>query len=534
MSDDSIEIRLANDGDVEQIAGLYRAVYGDDYPFTEFYDTEWIKRGVYDRNIRWYVADESGDLLGSAAVMLNAGDADDLVGELGRLVVDPRARGRGLGTRLIREVTDEAERLCDFVFAETRTAHLGSQIIFEREGYHAVGIEPLVYELEEYESMVFACRLTDNARALRRSNPRVVPEAYELAQQALRVSKLPEDASALSHPEPYPRPRGGDDDLRIEEVSTRQAYRLVRLGRDCFLNPEVFGAFRLEHGHLKLKEHDARYLVLYRGKTALGGLGYTWDEVERKASIFELVAASDLARGALLEMGLSRIERHHDPRYITVDVNAHAPRMQRSLALLGFAPVVYAPSMVYVMGERFDVVRMVKLRQQPDLSHWALMEHVSEIGARIEENVARTVRGIDIDEIVRQVALFEGLTDVQIGALGRLCENRRYSEGEVLFEQGAKDQVLFIVRSGGVDITLEEEPDPVTTVGAGAFFGEMALVEELPRSAGAVCARETELLALTPQAFDTFVRQHPAGGAVVLGNIARALSRRLRRMNDLS
>jgi len=159
---------------------------------------------------------------------------------------------------------------------------------------------------------------------------------------------------------------------------------------------------------------------------------------------------------------------------------------------------------------------------------------VSEIGARIEENVARTVRGIDIDEIVRQVALFEGLTDVQIGALGRLCENRRYSEGEVLFEQGAKDQVLFIVRSGGVDITLEEEPDPVTTVGAGAFFGEMALVEELPRSAGAVCARETELLALTPQAFDTFVRQHPAGGAVVLGNIARALSRRLRRMNDLS
>ena len=89
MSETATKIRLIEENDVPKIAALYRKVYGEDYPFKEFYDTRWIKRGVFDRNIRWYVAAEepSGRLLGSAAVMINVGDADDLVSEIGRLVV---------------------------------------------------------------------------------------------------------------------------------------------------------------------------------------------------------------------------------------------------------------------------------------------------------------------------------------------------------------------------------------------------------------------------------------------------------------
>ena len=98
-------IRLVAETDVPKIAALYQEVYGENYPFREFYDTEWIKRGIYDKNIRWYIAaDPSGRLLGSAAVMIHVGDGDDLVSEIGRLVVHSDARGCNLGSRLVREV----------------------------------------------------------------------------------------------------------------------------------------------------------------------------------------------------------------------------------------------------------------------------------------------------------------------------------------------------------------------------------------------------------------------------------------------
>ena len=68
---------------------LYQTVYGDDFPFQEFYDATWVKKGVFDDKIVWIVAEDDNHLVaGTAAVMLDAGDADDLIGEFGRLVVN--------------------------------------------------------------------------------------------------------------------------------------------------------------------------------------------------------------------------------------------------------------------------------------------------------------------------------------------------------------------------------------------------------------------------------------------------------------
>ncbi|MEM7699716.1 MAG: GNAT family N-acetyltransferase [Verrucomicrobiota bacterium] len=531
MTDD-ISIRLVAEHDVDQVAQLYLDVYGEDYPFREFYDTEWIKRGVFDSDIRWYVAaDENGRLLGSAAVMINVGDADDLVSEIGRLVVHPDARGKDLGTRLVNAVGEVAEQFGDFAFGECRTVHVGSQVILERAGFQPVGIEPLAYDTGDYETAIFVCRIGENARALRRGRPVVIPQVYELAAMALEQCELPVDCSVVSQPDPYPVDRNRNA-YELREMQGRERLRVLRLSRDRFLNPEVFGSFRLEHGILKLKQHDARYLVLAHSDVVVGGLGFTWDAVERKANLFEFVATDDQSRGTLLEMAIERFEDELDPRYLSIDVNAHATRLQQSLHLLGFAPVVYAPSMVYVMGERLDVVRMVKLRMEPSLSAWKLIEKFKAVCRAGEKNVLAASRGHQFDDAIRRIALFKGLTDLQIGEVLECLHEASYQPGAMVFEQESSGEALFLVLSGAIEIRINGVEPPLTVVREGQAFGELSLLQELPRSASAQAVQASTLLVLQPSEFDHLLARAPATAAVILKNLAIQVCSRLRSLSE--
>ncbi len=519
---DQIGIRLATDADVAGIAGLYRACYGDDYPFEEFYDHEWIKRGVYDAGIRWFVAAADrgqGRLLGSSAVMLNVGDADDLVSEIGRLVVHPDARGCDLATKLIAAVTEEADAMSDFAFAECRSAHAGSQVILHRAGYQVVGAEPLAYELDGFESVFFVCRISEGARILRRGSPAVVPAAFELATHALTNCGIEVDVRLDPDARPLPALRERDG-LVLEPMRDRQRYRLMRLGRAHYDNPEVFGSFRLEHGHLKLKSHDARHLVLRAGDAVVGGIGYTWDDVDRKLKIFELLAAEPRYRGTLVERALERLESELDPRYVAIDVNAHATELQATLVRLGFAPCVYAPSMVFVIGERFDVIRFVKLRQEPRLDHWVVIDPMERASKLVEAAVFATARGLTASSELHALALFEGLGDVALAAIAAACHELRFSAGEALYEAGSEANALYLVLEGKVAL----EADEVEERGPGEAVGLRQLYGAARRPFTARATTDARVLVLRADAFDDLVRREPESAAIVLRNLARLLS----------
>ena len=57
-----LEIRSIDEADVPEVIELYRAVYGDSFPFPEFYDARWIKKGVFNDDICWVVAVHGGGL----------------------------------------------------------------------------------------------------------------------------------------------------------------------------------------------------------------------------------------------------------------------------------------------------------------------------------------------------------------------------------------------------------------------------------------------------------------------------------------
>ncbi len=60
-----MNIRAIEEKDIKPVIQLFRANYGDDYALPEFYDPQWVKRGIYSDHIIWLVMEEDGRIVAS-------------------------------------------------------------------------------------------------------------------------------------------------------------------------------------------------------------------------------------------------------------------------------------------------------------------------------------------------------------------------------------------------------------------------------------------------------------------------------------
>lgn len=128
---------------------------------------------------------------------------------------------------------------------------------------------------------------------------------------------------------------------------------------------------------------------------------------------------------------------------------------------------------------------------------------------------------------LHNVSLFANLSASELEPLAQRLISRRYRDGEVVFEQGSPGNSMYVVKTGLVAIVVTSDADGVQTVaqfGPGQVFGEFALLDGLPRSAGAIARERSELLILTRPEFFMFLEQHPT----VAINLLILISRRLR------
>lgn len=122
-----------------------------------------------------------------------------------------------------------------------------------------------------------------------------------------------------------------------------------------------------------------------------------------------------------------------------------------------------------------------------------------------------------------------------MGLLAQSLFQRTYRKSEVLFEEGEIGRALFIVESGAVEIIKRgkaDSPQVLALCGAGDFFGEMALLEETPRSAAAVAQTDTTVYLLYKTKLDSLLLSHAHAGIPVLRRLAELLSARLRHTSD--
>src|SRR5688572_20922660 len=184
--------RHIRESDIPEVINLFKLNYGADYAVPEYYDELWVKRGIYSDHIIWLVLEEEGEVVAAGACILDYGDYNDQIGELGRVVVRPGRKGRGLGKRLVTALLDATDDTVEFAFGEARTVHALSQALFEKADFAPVGFLPQAYTFgEARESFVLYARLYGNGEALRSEKlPEVIPEVAPLAQHALSAMGL--------------------------------------------------------------------------------------------------------------------------------------------------------------------------------------------------------------------------------------------------------------------------------------------------------------------------------------------------------
>ena len=107
---------------------------------------------------------------------------------------------------------------------------------------------------------------------------------------------------------------------------------------------------------------------------------------------------------------------------------------------------------------------------------------------------------------------------------------REFPKGHILFREGEPGGEMFVVQSGKVNITkkVRETEKILATLGAGEFFGEMAILNNKPRSAGAVMAENGKLLVIDPRTFEAMIR----GNVEIAVRLIKKLSDRLQEADE--
>jgi len=136
------------------------------------------------------------------------------------------------------------------------------------------------------------------------------------------------------------------------------------------------------------------------------------------------------------------------------------------------------------------------------------------------------------DDLAR-VDLFSGLRKKELKEVATGCREGKYSPDSVLISQGEKGLGLFILTKGTVRITRANSPDGAEevlgTAGPGDVIGEMALLDDMPRSATVTAVDDVTVLVLPFWEFRIILRRILSSDPDVGLDLLAILSRRLRK-----
>jgi CRP/FNR family cyclic AMP-dependent transcriptional regulator len=143
-------------------------------------------------------------------------------------------------------------------------------------------------------------------------------------------------------------------------------------------------------------------------------------------------------------------------------------------------------------------------------------------------------------DVLQHVDIFEDLNDEQLERIDKVCEEKSYDIGEVIFRENTASDELYIIINGLVDIQVDPRtlgvesvdipgPTTIATLRRGQVFGEVALVDQGLRSASArTSAPNTKLLVIGRDDFINLCEQDYQIGYIVMRNIVADLSLKIR------
>ena len=132
---------------------------------------------------------------------------------------------------------------------------------------------------------------------------------------------------------------------------------------------------------------------------------------------------------------------------------------------------------------------------------------------------------------LKGIELFEGLSVGEFAAVASVTEEIVYAAGEFVIKEGDTGETMYLIVSGEVSVVKGQGQDQeieLARIGTGDYFGEMALVDDIVRSATVRTEKESCFLVLHKQEFKEIVREYPQ----IALQICKVLSARIRHLHE--
>ena len=133
--------------------------------------------------------------------------------------------------------------------------------------------------------------------------------------------------------------------------------------------------------------------------------------------------------------------------------------------------------------------------------------------------------------MLRKIYLFADLPEAELLAVNNLATTRTYPKNTIIISEGDDSDSLYAVLSGKVKVYLSDDDGReiiINILGEGEYFGELALLDDSPRSASVMTLEETKLAVISKSAFENCLSKNPQ----LALHIIRELSSRLRNLTQ--
>ena len=142
---------------------------------------------------------------------------------------------------------------------------------------------------------------------------------------------------------------------------------------------------------------------------------------------------------------------------------------------------------------------------------------------------------LDRIQFLKTVPFFDQLSNRQLKTVSDIMFKRTYDIDESIFEEGQPGAALFLILDGkvAIEIRRESRTTRLAVLERGAFFGEMALLDDSPRSANARALERTRTLALYRNDLNGLMHRHARTACQIYRSLAAMIGDRLRSTNEL-
>lgn len=154
----------------------------------------------------------------------------------------------------------------------------------------------------------------------------------------------------------------------------------------------------------------------------------------------------------------------------------------------------------------------------------------------LEQNSLAKGNPLVVRNLLKQVIYFQNLTDLELRQFIEIGYRQRLYSGQILFQEGDPGDAFYIILSGSVDVIAPKLNKHLATLEEGKFFGELALMLGIPRTATVMAKEETLLFTISAKGFKKLLQEHSDLAEMIvqeLGKHQQELAERRQQLRDM-